>query len=741
MSDTENRILSILRPGEMLRFVLIKDGERKIDFGIEGSSESAADNDLLAERLSLVLNDLRSCGYSFGKRLRSLQPRKGMQCSRSRKPRSPAWVEIRPRTLIGIPTKSDTLGFSPAAERSTVQSLRMPDFPPSPRGTTLDSLPMLVTALRQIELFEIEFIQMTLPESAAKHLEEALRLQTITQRAITQFDQATLSQVFLAYWLWHRTGWYITVRARFRNAGDIPVASLEMIGRDLFMSECEVITTVNPDATKNTFDMRNAYPRGWPFPSIFPPPSAFGTLAASRLHNASLPELPKKGLKIGVADGVDVKLPLESRDRHTCVVGGTGTGKTTLFARMIGEDLKRNEGVIVIDPHGGLCQAAAHLVPEFRKKEVFSIDPSNVKHIPGLNILDIPQSPMRRRHAAFIVGELFRFFEEVWNMREAGGPMFEMYFRNTLLLLCLQKRTARKTVKPTGSNTDLSDEKVEATVRRIFGEDAKITIEGPATPECIKPPAHQPIAERPLSLKDFSRVFGDQKFRKELLEHCTEPSVVHFWTDIAERACDEARLSNIAPYIVSKINSLIQTGYVSDLLCAEHNEFRIAERMNRGEIMLFNLNKGLLGGYESKLLGTILMMEVFAAGLQRSLLPESKRRPVNIYVDEFQNFVSDNMASMISEARKFGLRIHIGHQNLSQLKASAGRQDLLETILGNVGNLILFRLGVPDAERLKLFIEPYTRQEMQELPNFHALVRLLTPHGPVRPLIMKTLKP
>jgi DNA helicase HerA-like ATPase len=116
------------------------------------------------------------------------------------------------------------------------------------------------------------------------------------------------------------------------------------------------------------------------------------------------------------------------------------------------------------------------------------------------------------------------------------------------------------------------------------------------------------------------------------------------------------------------------------------------------------------------------------------------RKPVNVYVDEFQNFISDNMASMLSEARKFNLRFVLANQTLAQLSANRGTQNLLETVLGNVGNIILFRLGVPDAARLRAFTEPFTQQEMQELPNFHAMVRLLTAEGPVRPLIMKTMK-
>jgi hypothetical protein len=112
---------------------------------------------------------------------------------------------------------------------------------------------------------------------------------------------------------------------------------------------------------------------------------------------------------------------------------------------------------------------------------------------------------------------------------------------------------------------------------------------------------------------------------------------------------------------------------------------------------------------------------------------------VNIYIDEFQNFVSENIAAMFSEARKFGLRLHVANQHLGQLQSLRGRQPVLHSILGNVGNMILFRLGVPDAEQLEKFYDPITRKQMQELPNFHALTRLLTPEGPIRPFVMKTM--
>ena len=314
-------------------------------------------------------------------------------------------------------------------------------------------------------------------------------------------------------------------------------------------------------------------------------------------------------------------------------------------------------------------------------------------------------------------------------MRAVGGPMFELYFRNTILLMCLIEQLAAE-VPVTGAVKAFScNGSSEEVLKKLLSDEVSKTKETP----------DEEVIQLPLNLRHFSRVMVDKKFREALLARCPDKSVVEFWKDIAVKAGGESSLANIVPYVVSKINGMVQSGFVADLLCAQRNKFRLAERMNRGEIILINLNKGLLGGNESRLLGTILMMEIFAAGLGRSALKEEQRRPVNVYVDEFQNFVSDNVAVMLSEARKFGLRLTLANQTLAQLKANPGRQDLLETVLGNVGNMILFRLGVPDADRLKLFTEPFTRQEMQELPNYHALVRLLTAEGPIRPVVMKTM--
>jgi len=684
ITNPEGRILSILRPGEMVRFVLVPDKDRKIEFGIEGASTSEEGNALMAERLSLVLGEMRNSGYAFGRRMRRLPAVKSTGRRRSRQ--SSTWVEIRPQSLTAVPTQIGPLGFSaPASANLPKRTLRVPDLPTTLAGRTLESPASLVAALPQVEQFEIEFVRTEIPDAAAKELEESLRLQNVTQQAVAQIDQPKLAQVFLAYWLWHRTGWKVTARARVRAGVAVPVAPLEMIGRDLFTSECEVVASRSGEDAVESLDLRNAFPRGWPFPPILPHPDAFDSLAASRLHNMSLPELPRTGLRIGIAEGFDIRLPEQSRDRHTYIVGATGTGKSTLLERMIKEDMERGEGVIVLDPHGDLIKEIIKAVPKTRKGDLLIIDPTRENCRPGLNILDVQEGQLRKRHSELLIGELIQCFRGMWDVPEAFGPMFEVYFRNAIQLMTLRS-----------------------------GE--------------------------PLTVESFDRVFSDKEFRSGLVEECADSGTASFWKNVAEKAGGDASLANITPYITCKMSPLTQGAFLTCLLKQPKDEVRLADRINRNPIILVNLDKGVLGVQESRVLGVILMAQIMSAGLKRSLMSRKDRRPVNVYVDEFQNFVSDNVASMLSEARKFGLRLTLANQVLAQLKANTGRQDLLETVLGNVGNMILFRLGVPDAERLKSFIEPFSHQEMQELPNFHALVRLLTPEGPLRPLVMKTLK-
>ena len=654
-------------------------------------------------------------GYLFGGRQRVHTGRVAAKMNLKSQRRAARWVEIRPSAVQLTKDGTRNLGFGVTDANARSAGVRLPRFLIADMGRVFASLGTLLSSVPEISSLEMDFLRLDLAEEWSIPMEKSLHLHSIANQAVDlALGKPSVAEAFLALWLSRRSGWQVGVRARVQSNEEIPVAPLEMLGRDLFHCECEVTELARMAPDDGVIDLSCSFPCGWPFPAILPTSDSTESLTAQRLHNPSLPNLPKSGLVIGVAETAKIHLPIESRDRHTYIVGATGTGKSTLLGRMIVEDMKRGDGVILLDPHGDLFRAVKDAVPAKRRKDLFIIDPSDDTNLPGLNVLDIPHSRFKRRHATFLVGELFRFFEEVWNMRDAGGPVFEMYFRNTILLMCLCEPLPTKPVP--ASSDDSRDHLIAVLKGRRKQLDAPVP-----------------------NLGDFTRVMADDEFRQSLLKRCPEKSVVQFWKEVAERTTGDYRLANFIPYIASKLNSLVQAGFLADMLCSKRNDLRIGERMDRGQIILVNLNKGLLGSHESRLLGTILIMEIFAAGLARSAQPESKRRPVNVYVDEFQNFVSDNVAAMLSEARKFGLRLTLANQTLAQLNANPGRQNLLEAVLGNVGNMILFRLGVPDADRLRMFLAPFSPEEMQELPNFHALARLLTAEGPVRPLIMQTL--
>jgi hypothetical protein len=113
---------------------------------------------------------------------------------------------------------------------------------------------------------------------------------------------------------------------------------------------------------------------------------------------------------------------------------------------------------------------------------------------------------------------------------------------------------------------------------------------------------------------------------------------------------------------------------------------------------------------------------------------------MSMYIDEFQNFTTDSVAYLISEARKHGLRLTLANQNLSQLNANTGRQSVLDTIIGNVGTILMMRIGAMDAEKLQTYTKPeLTAEDLQELPDFHVAARMLVNNVPHRPFVFKTL--
>jgi hypothetical protein len=151
--------------------------------------------------------------------------------------------------------------------------------------------------------------------------------------------------------------------------------------------------------------------------------------------------------------------------------------------------------------------------------------------------------------------------------------------------------------------------------------------------------------------------------------------------------------------------------------------------MDEQKILLCNLSKGQLGDINSDLLGFVLVSKIQIAALGRADVREDRRPDFYLYLDEFQNFTTDSIATILSEARKYRLNLHLTHQFINQLD-----DPIKEAVFGNVGTVVSYRVGVDDAEYLAEQFSPvFTEYDLLNLQRFTAAVRLLARGTPQRP--------
>jgi len=158
--------------------------------------------------------------------------------------------------------------------------------------------------------------------------------------------------------------------------------------------------------------------------------------------------------------------------------------------------------------------------------------------------------------------------------------------------------------------------------------------------------------------------------------------------------------------------------------------------MDEKRLLIANLSKGRLGETHAALLGALLVTEIQRAALARADSPASARTDFALYIDEFQNFLSDSVASLLSEIRKYGVSLTLANQFVGQLTPS-----IRQAVLGNVGSLICFRVGAEDAEELARELHPFSAESLTDLSRFEACSRLLRAGQPGEPTTIKTLPP
>jgi hypothetical protein len=222
------------------------------------------------------------------------------------------------------------------------------------------------------------------------------------------------------------------------------------------------------------------------------------------------------------------------------------------------------------------------------------------------------------------------------------------------------------------------------------------------------------------TLSDVLRLLDDKPFRKQVALRLTNRQVYDFWLHEYDGYPSRFRAEAIAP-IQNKVGAFLANPVLSRILTQSKSAFDLRQVMDRGKILLVNLAKGKIGEDAAALLGALLVSRMGLAALSRADQSQDNRRDFYLYLDEFPTFTTLSLANMLSELRKYRLNLVLAHQFLSQLE-----EPVRDAILGNVGTVIAFRLGLTDAELLeKEFYPEFSATDLVNLPNYAICLKLM----------------
>ncbi len=394
--------------------------------------------------------------------------------------------------------------------------------------------------------------------------------------------------------------------------------------------------------------------------------------------------VPQEGMLLAFNKYRGVETPIRITDsdrrRHMYVIGQTGVGKSNFLQEMAKRDAQSGKGFCFIDPHGDAIEDILTAIPKERAEDVIVFDPSDVDRPIGINMLEY--DPAHPEQKTFVINEMIGIFDQLYDLSATGGPMFEQYMRNAMLLI----------------------------------------MDHP---------------ESGSTIMEISKVLSDDDFRRMKLSHCTNPIVRDFWIKEAEKAGGEAALANMVPYITSKLTPFVANDFMRPIIAQQNSSLDFRKLMDEGKIVLVNLSKGKIGEINARLLGMVFVGKILMAALGRVDTPEADRKDFYVYLDEFQNVTTNSISQILSEARKYRLILILAHQFIGQLK-----EEISKAVFGNVGSLISFRVGTEDAEFLeKQFAPVFSAQDLVNVDNFNCFARLLMNNELTKPFNMATYAP
>jgi len=346
------------------------------------------------------------------------------------------------------------------------------------------------------------------------------------------------------------------------------------------------------------------------------------------------------------------------RGRHIYIIGQTGAGKSGMLELLTLSDIYHNQGYAIIDPHGDLALDNMKFIPAHRIKDVVYFNPADTAYPIGFNPMEVIDPNMKNNISSEIIGVLKRMFGDSW------GPRLEYILRYTILAL----------------------------------------LDYPNS-----------------SMLDITRMLTDKKFRAEVLTHCKDTVVLNFWNVEFASWQDKFAAEAVAP-VLNKVGAFVANPIIRNIIGQPTSTFNIRKIMDEGKILIVNLSKGLIGEDNAAILGSFLVTKIQLAAMSRSDIPNiDDRRPFYLYVDEFQNFATDSFATILSEARKYGLNLTVANQYTAQME-----DTVRDAVFGNVGTVISFRVSADDAPVLAKPLAPqFLPEDLLAMNNRHFVLSMV----------------
>lgn len=346
------------------------------------------------------------------------------------------------------------------------------------------------------------------------------------------------------------------------------------------------------------------------------------------------------------------------RSRHVYIIGQTGAGKSGLLELFALSDIFHNQGYAIIDPHGDFAINNMKFIPGSRLNDVVYFNPADTAYPLGFNPLEVTNPNQKTNISSEVIGVLKRMFGDSW------GPRLEYILRYTILAL----------------------------------------LDRPET-----------------TMLDITRMLTDKNFRKETLGYCRDTVVLQFWNVEFASWNDKFVAEAVAP-VLNKVGAFTANPIIRNIIGQPKSTFNIRQIMDEGKILIVNLSKGLIGEDNAAILGSFLVTKIQLAAMSRSDISDIRdRRPFYLYVDEFQNFATDSFATILSEARKYGLNLTVANQYISQMN-----ETVRDAVFGNVGTMISFRVSADDAPILAKQFEPnFEAVDLLQMHNRNFVINMV----------------